>query len=230
MKQRRAKEKTNVKGPEKKSVKRSWFSKKEKIHVIRHKERLWSPFSIWFLYNFSFSLFQSKLVSKFKFLLKESQHTFVICISHRGSQWVIFSGLFSKILFSLSCAFEIVHVITGSLVFVPRKSCCDVWISAKSVPNRNSVNTNLEQKEIFFLSKLFCRFQIFSRYSSFLGYLETTQNLWKRKYICSAMEKDWTPPPSVIWPSGSKQGRGEPFFQQQKNRHSGAKAWQFFLQ
>ena len=75
---------------------------------------------------------------------------------------------------------------------------------------------------------LFCRYQIFVRYSSFLGYLETTQNLWKRKYICSAMEKDWTPPPSVIWPSGSKQGRGEPFFQQQKNRHSGAKAWQFF--
>ena len=40
MEQRRAKEKTNVKGPEKKSVKRSWFSKKEKIHVIRHKEKL----------------------------------------------------------------------------------------------------------------------------------------------------------------------------------------------
>ena len=37
---RRAKEKTNVKGSEKKSVKRSRFSKKEKIHVIRHKERL----------------------------------------------------------------------------------------------------------------------------------------------------------------------------------------------
>ena len=37
---RRAKEKTNVNGPEKKSVKRSWFSKKEKIHAIRHKERL----------------------------------------------------------------------------------------------------------------------------------------------------------------------------------------------
>ena len=40
MEQERAKEKTNVKGPQKKSVKRSWFSKKEKIHAIRHKERL----------------------------------------------------------------------------------------------------------------------------------------------------------------------------------------------
>ena len=40
MEQRRAKEKTNVRGPEKKSVKRSWFSKKEKIHEITHKERL----------------------------------------------------------------------------------------------------------------------------------------------------------------------------------------------